>query len=238
MGVFAITGPTGSGKTDLAIEIAQRLSLPLFNADPFQFYRELPIIGNQPNNTRGQTIEWTGFRSIKDPMTAGDFARLAKSKLNQDSLWVGTGLYLGAALYGLDEDRRKGVPFQGKPLVDYRMIVVSPSRERLYARLNERVDEMLKAGALSEAQSIKKLLDESNALSNLPALKAIGLRHLLLALNGETSLERAIELWKRDTRRLAKRQWTWLRKFCAPKANCLWLEEAHLDRALDFFSKT
>lgn len=227
-----ISGPTGSGKTDFALEIADSLKIKCVNVDSFQFYRELPIIGNQPLK-RKEAFEFLGFRSLAEPINAGEFSRLSLSFLNSNYLWIGTGLYLGACLYGLNEDRRKGTPFQGDARVQYRMIVLNPPREELYKRLNDRVDEMLKLGALEEAEKIFESLKTGKLNPANPVLKAIGLKHLLKVLEGSWQKDEAVALWKRDTRRLAKRQWTWLRKFCPPSSSILWLSKPERDRALD-----
>jgi len=236
MSVFVVSGPTGSGKTDFAFQISQAIQCPLINADAFQFYSELPIIGNQPTALASK-IEWMGFRSIRSPLTAGDFSRLTLSRIEHSGLWVGTGLYLGAALYGLDDDRRKGVPFQGEPRRPYRMIVLDPDRSQLYENLNLRVDQMIERGAMEEAKQILRMLLEGELQEANPILKAIGLQHLLKHLRGEMNFERTIEVWKRDTRRLAKRQWTWLRKFAPPSSSCLWLSENSPRQAIEFFDK-
>jgi len=219
--LLIISGPTGSGKTDLALKLSKDLDRRIVNADPFQFYNELRIIGNQPDEGVDR-FEFMGFRSVAEPINAGGFSKLANVFLKPDFIWVGTGLYLGASLYGLDEDRRKGTPFQGEAKVDYEMIVLDPDRQELYQRLNDRVDLMMKKGAETEAQKIFQLIERGCLESKNPILKAIGLQHLLKVIAKDWTLSAAIELWKRDTRRLAKRQWTWLRKFCPPSDKVTW----------------
>ncbi len=95
-----------------------------------------------------------------------------------------------------------------RPLLDpgiVKGVVIQPDRDALYARIERRFDIMMEAGALSEARTIA-----GRSLStNLPAMKAVGLPPLLAHLNGELSLEAAIETAKRDSRRYAKRQYTW-----------------------------
>ncbi len=81
------------------------------------------------------------------------------------------------------------------------------SREKLYERLNNRVDKMLTDGALDE---LKTLL-ACGVPREAPALQGVGYRQLLPVLDDQTRLPEAIELWKRDTRRYAKRQMTWFR---------------------------
>jgi tRNA dimethylallyltransferase len=99
---------------------------------------------------------------------------------------------------------------KGKPAIDVARsvrVLITPERDRLYARCDTRFDQMMEGAALEEARSIARLnLDES-----LPATRALGLRQLLRHLKGELSLEEAVQQAKRDTRRYAKRQLTWFR---------------------------
>lgn len=79
-------------------------------------------------------------------------------------------------------------------------------REELYQRINQRVDKMMKEGLLEE---VKTLLPHQH----LNALQTVGYRELFTHLNGEHSLEIAIELIKQNTRRFAKRQLSWLKRY-------------------------
>lgn len=87
----------------------------------------------------------------------------------------------------------------------WRALVISPPRAALYARIEQRFDAMMKAGALDEARSIAAL----ELSPDLPAMKAVGLPSLLAYLRGELALDEAVEIAKRDSRRYAKRQFTW-----------------------------
>ncbi|TRO95226.1 tRNA (adenosine(37)-N6)-dimethylallyltransferase MiaA [Glycocaulis profundi] len=87
----------------------------------------------------------------------------------------------------------------------WRGVVIQPPREGLYPRIEARFDQMMAAGALDEARAIAaRGLDPA-----LPAMKAVGLPPLLAHLRGEIALDEAVALAKRDTRRYAKRQYTW-----------------------------
>ncbi len=228
-----ISGPTGSGKTNWATSLAQRESCSLFNADAFQFYREIPVLSNQPADR--ERWKFMAFRSLNEPLNSGEFGRLSEPSLDHKGIWVGTGLYLGAALYGLDEDRKKGVPFQGPPKRTYRAVVFDPDRSRLYQLLDQRVDEMMEIGALEEGRQIAERVRCGEMIRSNPVLKAIGLKHLLGHFLDEVSLEVSVREWKRDTRRLAKRQWTWLRKFMPASSSCLWVDPGQsLDAAERF----
>lgn len=85
------------------------------------------------------------------------------------------------------------------------MIGLTAPRELVYQRINNRVEQMLEAGLLIEAQ---KLL----SLKHLNALQTVGYRELFDFLEGKTSLEVAVEEIKKNTRRFAKRQYTWFNK--------------------------
>ena len=78
-------------------------------------------------------------------------------------------------------------------------------RERLYERINQRVDAMLAAGFLDE---VKNLLARGYA-ADLKAMQSIGYRHLVDAIQGRITLGECLRTLKRDHRRYAKRQLTW-----------------------------
>lgn len=87
-------------------------------------------------------------------------------------------------------------------------IGLTMDRALLYQRIEQRVDEMMKAGLLEET---KKLYDSGYAYT-LPALQGLGYKQLLRHLRGETTLTQAVEDIKRETRRFAKRQITWFKR--------------------------
>lgn len=85
-------------------------------------------------------------------------------------------------------------------------VTLTPPRETLYGRINARVDVMMKSGALEEARRLwARRLDPA-----LPAMRAHGMPGFCDHFEGRASLEDAVERCKRDTRRYAKRQMTWI----------------------------
>ncbi len=90
----------------------------------------------------------------------------------------------------------------------YNLITIglTMDREQLYERINLRVDLMMDEGLLEEVQS---LFDAG--VRNTQAVQAIGYKELYAYLEGECSLEEAVETLKRNSRRYAKRQLTWFR---------------------------
>ena len=99
---------------------------------------------------------------------------------------------------------------QPEPPFTYRTIVLHRDRQRLYDRINRRVDAMLDAGLMDEVRAVMEIegvrLDE-------PPLSTIGYREPIQYLRGEIDREEMIRLVKRNTRRYAKRQLTWFRRY-------------------------
>ena len=80
-------------------------------------------------------------------------------------------------------------------------------RERLYQRIETRVEQMIELGAWQELRALL----ESGVLLDAPILNSVGYRQMLPALNDEAQHDSAIALWKQESRRYAKRQETWFR---------------------------
>jgi tRNA dimethylallyltransferase len=99
--VVAVFGPTASGKTAVAEEVADRLGTGVVSCDAFQVYRGLPILTNQP--TRPTAL--VGIRAVGEEMSVGAYAALAHEAIDElvathgtAVVCGGTGLYLRAAL--------------------------------------------------------------------------------------------------------------------------------------------
>lgn len=86
---------------------------------------------------------------------------------------------------------------------------IARDRQELYRRIEDRVDDMFARGLVDE---VRGLLKKFGTLSR-EASQALGYGEVLAYLRGETDLERTVELVKRNTRRMAKRQLTWFRSF-------------------------
>ena len=82
-------------------------------------------------------------------------------------------------------------------------------RELLYARVDARVDIMMRDGLLAEVEG---LLSRGELISDTTAAQAIGYKEIIAHLNGEISLSEAVDLIKLSSRRYAKRQLTWFRR--------------------------
>ena len=86
-----------------------------------------------------------------------------------------------------------------------RKILTMP-REELYARIDRRAEKMFGAGLVDEVRSLA-------AYRDMPALRTVGYSEVFDYLDGNVSLDEAVELVKRNTRRYAKRQITWFNRY-------------------------
>lgn len=90
----------------------------------------------------------------------------------------------------------------------YRLLFLVRARHELYPRIEARVDQMIQEGLEAE---VKLLLDRGFG-PELPSMKGLGYQHLMAYLQGNMPRTEAISLLKRDTKRYAKRQFTWFRR--------------------------
>lgn len=275
--VICIAGPTASGKSAYAVDLAKSVDGEIVNADALQVYTDLRILSARPTEKDMGGVPHHLFGTVPGNRlySTGDWVRevepILLNILARDKTPIivgGTGLYFHALLDGLadiptvpreiakaveslpvhelQEEANRVDPVatanvlgkdpqrlarivgvfrtSQRPLSEWRKdtrpiiprrhtrrAVLLPDRAVLYDRINTRFEKMVEYGGLKEAETIyqQRYPDRS------PMLKAIGLSHLLLYLDGECDLETAIETAKRDTRRLAKRQMTWFRNRCS-----------------------
>ena len=109
--------------------------------------------------------------------------------------------------------------WDGSPIdPGYRVVAVglTAPRPALYAALDARVDRMLAEGLLDEVRALL----EAGFAPTLPAMQGIGYRHLAPVARGVGGVDTAVAAMKHDTRRYAKRQWTWF----AREPGLVWIE--------------
>ncbi|MBU1132372.1 tRNA (adenosine(37)-N6)-dimethylallyltransferase MiaA [Patescibacteria group bacterium] len=278
--IIVVLGPTASGKSKVALELAKKFNGFLISADSRQVYREMDIGTNKdPLTEKNGKYFFDGIEEFLVNVVAPDenstlddwlgSARKQISEVGQMKLPIivgGTGLYVSALIDnydlrgGFDEKLRikfekmieeKGIAAvleeikkidpkienkidaknprrvaraaeicfaTGKPFermkkeidseFEFLQIGVGAPREKLYEKINQRVDRMIESGLIEE---VKKLMAGGYSC-DLPSMTGIGYWQVCDYLNGKYSLEQAIELIKRDTRRYAKRQMTWFRR--------------------------
>ena len=101
-----------------------------------------------------------------------------------------------------EQERAKSSPY------DFCYFVLNDERERLYERINLRIDQMLDDGLVEEVMSLK----DQGYTKEMVSMQGLGYKEILDYLNGNCTLEEAIYILKRDTRHFAKRQLTWFRR--------------------------
>ena len=116
------------------------------------------------------------------------------------------------------ESRKNGVKY------DYKVFAINMDREKLYERINKRVDIMIENGLLEE---VEKLLEKYKEFPT--AMQGLGYKEVVEYLQGKVSEEEMIENIKRETRRYAKRQLTWFRK----NKQTIWIEPYDIQKILN-----
>ena len=86
--------------------------------------------------------------------------------------------------------------------------VLNTDRTVLYERIEKRIDEMMEEGLVEEVRQLQAMGCRRDSV----AMQGLGYKEILAYLNGEMSLETAVNILKRDTRHFAKRQLTWFRR--------------------------
>ncbi|MGD0333673.1 MAG: tRNA (adenosine(37)-N6)-dimethylallyltransferase MiaA [Xanthobacteraceae bacterium] len=276
--IILIAGPTASGKSALALALAEKHGGIVINADSMQVYRDLRIITARPTPAEERRAPHLlyGHVDAAENYSVGRWcadaaAALAAAKGQSRAAVIvgGTGLYFNALTRGLAAvppipqeirdtvrarllsdgvaalhaelesrdpaaaarlmpgDRARVtralevVLATGRSLLAWHeagnpanlnpsraaKIFLMPDRDELLRRIDARFDAMIAAGAIEEVRA----LAARGLNPNLPAMKAHGVPWLIRHLNGEITLEDAVEGAKRDTRQYTKRQATWFR---------------------------
>lgn len=117
---------------------------------------------------------------------------------------------------------------QPELLYDAAMIGLTMDRERLYGRINKRVDLMLQEGLMNEVEGFYE-----QGLRDCQSIQAIGYKELYEFFDGSISFENAVENLKQNSRRYAKRQLTWFRN----KMDVKWFDMTDVEIPDTFFKK-
>ncbi len=99
-------------------------------------------------------------------------------------------------------EREKESPY------DFRYFVLTDDREKIYERIDARVDQMIEKGLIDEVGKLLRMGYDKD----LTSMQGLGYKELIPYLNGDCELEESIRIIKRDSRHYAKRQLTWFRR--------------------------
>jgi len=219
LNVLAIFGPTGVGKTGVAIELAELLrergeDPVAINCDALQVYEGLEVLTGAATAAEREKLEHRllNFVPITSDFSVGDYMPLAHAEIDaaltagrRPIVVGGTGLYLRAALAELSLEK---VPPESQESELWSPDTRHPTtifgldmdRAQLYEHIDARVDAMVAAGAAEEAR-------RADALGpGRTARKALGFDELLAG---------DLETMKKRSRNYARRQLTWMRKIPA-----------------------
>ena len=272
-----VCGPTGVGKTRLAVKLASWLPVEVVSADSRQLYRGMDIGTGKPTGEEREAVPHHLLDLVNpdEPYHAARFLRDAEQAISEISergalplVVGGTGLYIRGLLRGLvpappadprvREELRQVAERDGTHALHERLQAVDPvaakrihardsvrliraleiyaltghphgvpthwraakhpahvlmigltmDREALYRSLEARVNQMIADGLAHEVRSLLR----AGYSESLSSMRGIGYHHLAMAFRGQWSMEDAIRTMKRDTKRYAKRQWTWFQR--------------------------
>jgi tRNA dimethylallyltransferase len=214
--VLAVFGPTGVGKTGVAVSLAEQLrergeDPVAINCDALQVYEGLDVLTGAATAAERKVLphELLGIVPVTSDFSIGDYMPLAHEAIDgalgegKTPIVVGgTGLYLRAAL--ADLSLRKVEPFSGESELwsretrhPTRTFGLDMDRTKLYERIDARVDAIVARGGEEEARRAVELG------AGRTARKALGLNEILAD---------DLETMKRRSRNYARRQLTWMRK--------------------------
>ena len=110
-----------------------------------------------------------------------------------------------------EQERQKESPYA------FAYFVLNDKRDRLYQRIDARIDEMLLEGLVAEVEKLK----EKGCHRGMVSMQGLGYKEILEYLDGECTLEEAVYKLKRDTRHFAKRQITWFKR----ERDVIWVDK-------------
>jgi tRNA dimethylallyltransferase len=166
--IILISGPTASGKSKAALNIAKKLNGEIINADSMQVYKELNILTARPSKTDLNKINHHlyGFRSVKKEFSSGEWLKLAKKNIKKirdknkiPVLVGGTGLYFKALTDGLVKIPKIPIPIRNK----IRRMQNNLGQKKFYLKL------------LKIDPSVKNRIDPTDAQRSIRAYEVISI---------------------------------------------------------------
>ena len=219
--VIVILGATSTGKSSLAIKLAEILQTEIISADSMAVYKNFDVGTAKPTAEELKKIphHLINILSAEEKFSVVEFIRRAEKIIAEINLQKkipvivgGTGLYIQALLEGYHFDREKSQSknFSATGKLNYNALVIglTTDREKLYNRIDLRTKKMFDAGLVEEVQ---RLLS-AGISADAQAMLGIGYKEVLEHLQDKLTVEETISKVAQDTRNFAKRQLTWFRR--------------------------
>lgn len=284
--VYVIGGPTASGKSKLAVELAKKVNGEIISADSMQIYKEMNIGTAKVNKEEMQGVQHylVDFVSPDERYSVSNFKKDAEKAIEEilekgkTAIVVGgTGLYIDSLIYGIefqneevdleyreklnkiadekgleslykkaqeiDPEAMKKISINDRKRIirvleiyhktgktkteqelqsrknevkyEYKVFAITMDREKLYERIEKRIDFMIEQGLIEE---VKQILEKYHTFPT--AMQGLGYKEVVEYLEGSCTKEEMIEKIKKETRHYAKRQLTWFRK----NKETIWLD--------------
>ncbi len=284
--VYVIGGPTASGKSKLAVELAKKINGEIISADSMQIYKEMNIGTAKVNKEEMQGVQHylVDFVSPDERYSVSNFKKDAEKAIEEilekgktPIVVGGTGLYIDSLIYGIefqneevdleyreklnkiadekgleslykkaqeiDPEAMKKISINDRKRIirvleiyhktgktkteqelqsrknevkyEYKVFAITMDREKLYERIEKRVDLMIEQGLIEE---VKQILEKYHTFPT--AMQGLGYKEVVEYLEGFCTKEEMIEKIKKETRHYAKRQLTWFRK----NKEIIWLD--------------
>lgn len=284
--VYVIGGPTASGKSKLAVELAKKVNGEIISADSMQIYKEMNIGTAKVNKEEMQGVQHylVDFVSPDERYSVSNFKKDAEKAIEEilekgktPIVVGGTGLYIDSLIYGIefqdeevdleyreklnkiadekgleslykkaqeiDPEAMKKISINDRKRIirvleiyhktgktkteqelqsrknevkyEYKVFAITMDREKLYERIEKRVDSMIEQGLIEE---VKQILNKYHTFPT--AMQGLGYKEVVEYLEGSCTKEEMIEKIKKETRHYAKRQLTWFRK----NKETIWLD--------------
>ena len=284
--VYVIGGPTASGKSKLAVELAKKVNGEIISADSMQIYKEMNIGTAKVNKEEMQGVQHylVDFVSPDERYSVSNFKKDAEKAIEEilekgktPIVVGGTGLYIDSLIYGIefqneevdleyrdklnkiadekgleslykkaqeiDPEAMKKISINDRKRIirvleiyhktgktkteqelqsrknevkyEYKVFAITMDREKLYERIEKRIDFMIEQGLIEE---VKQILEKYHTFPT--AMQGLGYKEVVEYLEGSCTKEEMIEKIKKETRHYAKRQLTWFRK----NKETIWLD--------------
>lgn len=219
--LIVILGATSTGKSSLALTLAEQFDTEIISADSMAVYKNFNVGTAKPSLDEMERVphHLIDILDAEEKFSVGEFVRRVKPIITELNLRGkipiiagGTGLYIQALVEGYELSEGKSLISHykqtGELIYDAIIFGLTSDRAGLYDRINRRTEKMFADGLVDEVRS----LIESGISSDAQAMRGIGYKETVEYLRGDATLDETILKVSQATRNFAKRQLTWYRR--------------------------